>query len=50
MYGVFAEQEGVADRANIPIDEHRKVVFVKVYERHALPDMNEILEVLRRMS
>ena len=50
MYGVFVEQEGFADRANILIDEHQKVAFVKVYERHSLPDMNEILDVLRRMS
>ena len=49
-YGVFIEQEGFAGRVNIVIDEHQKVAFVKKYERLALPDMNEILDVLRRMS
>ncbi len=49
-YGVFIEQEGFAGRVNIVIDEHQKVAFVKEYERLSLPDMNEIIDVLRRIS
>ena len=47
-YGVFIENEGFAGRVNIIIDEHQKIAFVKEYERLALPDMSEVLDVLRR--
>jgi len=47
-YGVFREKEGVSDRANIIIDEDRKVIFFKRYLVHELPDMDEIAKVLER--
>ncbi len=46
--GVFREREGVSDRANIIIDEDRKVIFFKRYLVHELPDMDEIAKVLER--
>jgi peroxiredoxin len=46
-YGVFREEEGFSERANIILDEGGKVVFVKVYGIHDVPDINEIIGVLR---
>jgi len=49
-YGAFIEQEGFAERVNILIDEHQKVAFVKEYEWLSLPDMDQILDLLRHMN
>ena len=45
-YGIFNNQEGVSERANIIIDESGKVMWVKVYPSDQLPDINEVLQVL----
>ncbi|WP_440945918.1 peroxiredoxin [Methanosarcina sp. T3] len=47
-YGIFKEKEGVSERANIIIDEDRKVIFFKKYPGHELPDIKEIIEILRK--
>jgi peroxiredoxin len=39
--------EGFSERANIVLDEAGKVIFVKVYPIHKLPDMEEILTALQ---
>jgi len=49
LYGIFRDKEGVAARSNILIDDSGKVVFVKVYETKQLPDMAEIVEVIRNL-
>jgi peroxiredoxin len=38
---------GISERANIIVDEAGKVMFVKVYPIRQLPDMAEILAVLK---
>src|SRR4030067_3798389 len=43
LYGVFRDKEGVSERANIVIDENRKVIFAKIYPDKVLPDIKEIL-------
>jgi peroxiredoxin len=48
-YGVFREVEGFSERANIILDEGGKVVFVKIYGIHDVPDINEIIGVLKRL-
>ena len=48
LYGIFREKEGFSERANILVDEHGKIAFSKVYELKQLPDVNEILDVLKR--
>lgn len=48
-YGIFNEQQGVSDRANIVIDENGLVKWSKVYYAEQLPDINEVLEVLSKM-
>lgn len=47
LYGIFREVDGFSERANIILDEGGKVVFVKIYGVHELPDINEIIGVLR---
>lgn len=45
-YGIFREQDGYSERANIIVDEQGRVVWVKVYPSAQLPDINEVLSVL----
>lgn len=45
-YGIFVEQEGISERANIIIDEKGIIKWVKVYPMAQLPDINEVLQVL----
>ena len=49
LYGIFQEDKGIAGRANIIVDEKGKVAFFKVYEISELPDINEIIEVLKKL-
>jgi peroxiredoxin len=50
LYGIFREEEGISERANIIIDENSKVVFVKVYPISQLPDIEEIIKVLEDLE
>ncbi len=49
LYGIFREKEGFAERANIIVDENGKIVFSKVYEISQLPDIDEIIKVLKEL-
>jgi peroxiredoxin len=49
-YGVLRERGGIADRANIVIDEKGRIVFFKVYPIEQLPRISEIMKVLRDME
>ena len=46
LYGIFRNKNGFSERANIVVDEKQRVVFVKVYPIHQLPDIEEIIKVL----
>lgn len=46
IYGIFNQEDGVSERANIIVDEKGKIVFVKVYPGAELPDIEEIFQVL----
>ncbi len=46
-YGVFDDEKGYSRRAGIAIDESRRVMFAKVYPAAMVPDMQEILDLLR---
>jgi peroxiredoxin len=48
ILGVFREGDGFSERANIVVDENQRVVFTKVYEIPQLPDIEEILDVLKK--
>jgi peroxiredoxin len=45
--GLFREQDGISQRANVIIDEMGKVCFVKVYPIAELPDIDEIINFLK---
>lgn len=45
-YGIFIDEFGISERANIIIDENGIVKWVKVYPIAELPDINEVLQVL----
>lgn len=47
LYGIFRENEGFSERANIIIDEDQKVIFVKVYPIPEVPDIKEIINFLK---
>jgi peroxiredoxin len=48
-YGIFRDQNGFSERANVIINEKQKVVFVKIYPVHSVPDIEEIIGVLKGM-
>ena len=47
MYGIFRDSNGFSERANIIVDEHQKIIFVKVYPVHSIPDISEIISFLK---
>jgi peroxiredoxin len=47
-YGVFREADGFSERANIIIDESRKVAFAKIYPIDQLPDIVELLHFIEK--
>lgn len=49
-YGIFREKDGFSERANIVIDENQKVIFAKIYPIAQLPEIEEILAILRRKT
>ena len=48
MLGLFREGEGFSERANVVVDEKGKVIFVKVYDIPVVPDIQEILDFLKK--
>ena len=47
-YGIL-RKEGFLERANIIIDQDQKVAWVKIYPIRELPDIQEALEVLKKL-
>jgi peroxiredoxin len=48
--GIFKDDKGISERANIIVDENGKVAFVKIYPISELPDIDEIINVLKNMD
>ena len=46
-YGLFLDDKGVSGRVNVLLDEEGKVIWVKTYEIPELPDIEEVLNVVR---
>ncbi len=46
-YGVFREQDGFSERANILLDEGQKVIWARVYPTNQLPDIKEVIGFLK---
>lgn len=49
-YGIFRDENGFSERANVIVDEKQNVVFVKIYPVHSVPDINEVIGFLKRMQ
>jgi len=47
-FGIFREKDGFSERANIIVDEGGKVIFSKVYAIGELPDIDEIIDRIRK--
>jgi len=46
--GLFIDKLGFSERANVILDEKRKAIFVKIYPMVELPDINEVLDFLKK--
>ncbi len=46
LYGIFRENDGISERANIIVDENQKIAFAKSYPLSQLPDVEEITKFL----
>ena len=49
LYGIFRQEDGVSQRVNIIIDENQRIAFFKIYKLGQLPDIQEIIDELRKM-
>ena len=47
-YGLFRDENGFSERANVIVDEKQKVLFVKIYPVHSVPDIREIIAFLQK--
>ncbi|MEM4729612.1 MAG: redoxin domain-containing protein [Thermoplasmata archaeon] len=45
--GLFIEEKGFSNRANVLLDEEGKVIWMKVYPIPELPDLKEVFAVLK---
>ncbi|MFA5064486.1 MAG: redoxin domain-containing protein [Dehalococcoidia bacterium] len=50
LFDIFREKNGFSERANIIIDDSGVIAFFKTYPLSQLPDIDEIIEFIRRMS
>ncbi len=48
QYHIFRENAGTSERANIIIDEHQTISFIKIYPLSQLPDIKEIIQFLNQ--
>jgi peroxiredoxin len=48
-YGLFRDANGFSERANVVVDEKQRVVFVKVYPVHSVPDIQEVIAFIKNM-
>jgi len=49
LYGIFRTKDGISERANIIVDEKQRIAFFKIYKLAQLPDIQEIIDNLKRM-
>ena len=46
QYGIFRDDDGISERANIIVDEEQNISFMKIYPISQLPDIEEIIRFL----
>ena len=47
QFGIFRENDGISERVNIIINEKQEIEYIQIYEISQLPDINEIITVLK---
>ena len=47
-YDLFLEDAGISARANILVDEHGIIEWIKVYEMSEIPDIEEVIRYLKK--
>ncbi|MCS7233810.1 MAG: peroxiredoxin [Synergistetes bacterium] len=47
-FNIFRENDGFSERANIIVDEEGKIIFFKIYPIRELPDVEEIINFLKK--
>ncbi|HDS29055.1 MAG TPA: redoxin domain-containing protein, partial [Candidatus Acetothermia bacterium] len=48
--GLFREQEGFSERANVLIDENGMVRWIKIYPLPEAPDIEELMDAIRTLE
>ncbi len=48
--GIFRDANGISERANVIVDKHGAVQWIKVYPIGDLPDLEELLHVLKDLN
>jgi len=48
QYGIFRDDDGISERANIIVDEEQNISFMKIYPISQLPDIQEIIRFLEQ--
>ena len=46
--GVFRDEEGFSERANIVVDAHGRIAMIRIYDIPQLPDLEEIIGFLKK--
>jgi len=49
LFDIFREKNGFSERANILVDEQGVIALFKTYPLSQLPDINEIIDIIKRM-
>lgn len=47
QFGIFRENDGISERVNIIINEKQEIEYIQIYEISQLPDINDIITVLK---
>jgi len=48
--GVYVKEEGFSGRANILLNEKRRVLWAKVYKLTELPDLDEVISAVKKFD
>ncbi|MCE7748244.1 MAG: redoxin domain-containing protein [Candidatus Heimdallarchaeota archaeon] len=46
--GLFNEDKGISNRANILVGKNKEIVFMKIYEMSTVPDFDEITSFIKK--
>lgn len=50
MYGLFRQDDGFSQRANVLIDENRTIRLVKIYETRELPTIQDVIRFIQNLK